>query len=79
MADAGREIGESIPTAETIESNVVLLRGQRVMLAAQLASLYQVQTRVLNQAVQRNVDRFPSDFMFQLTWDEVEELRSQTV
>jgi hypothetical protein len=55
------------------------LRGQKVMLDTDLADLYQVPTKVLNQAVRRNKDRFPADFMFQLTADEFSALRSQIV
>jgi len=62
-----------------IERAVLRFRGQNVMLDADLASLYQVETRALNQAVQRNRVRFPSDFMFQLTAEEVGFLRSQSV
>ncbi len=62
-----------------IERSILLVRGQRVMLDADLAALYGVETRVLNQAVKRNLGRFPSDFMFRLTWDEAEALRSQIV
>lgn len=47
-----------------------MLRGQKVMLDRDLAELYQVETRVLNQAVKRNIERFPLDFMFQLTDEE---------
>jgi hypothetical protein len=50
-----------------VSNRILLLRGQRVMLDADLAELYGVETRALNQAVKRNVDRFPEDFMFQLT------------
>jgi hypothetical protein len=68
-----------IPVA-TIEKTIYLIRGQKVMLDADLASLYQVATKALNQAVRRNRDRFPDDFMFQLTTKELEELnRSQIV
>jgi len=56
-----------------------LIRGQKVMLDSDLAEVYQVETRVLNQAVKRNLHRFPEDFMFQLTEDETESLRSQFV
>lgn len=56
-----------------------LLRGQRVMLNPHLAELYDVEARVLVQAVKRNLDRFPSDFMFQLTWSEFDNLKSQIV
>jgi hypothetical protein len=67
-----------IPT-ETIEKKIFSLRGQKVMLSIHLAELYQVEPRVLIQAVKRNIDRFPEDFMFQLTWDEVSVLKSQFV
>lgn len=51
-----------------------MLRGARVMLDADLAELYGVQTKVLNQAVRRNADRFPEDFMFRLTHEEKQEV-----
>lgn len=54
-----------------IEKSIFMIRGQRVMLDRDLARLYGVQTRVLNQAVSRNVKRFPSDFMFQLSREEI--------
>ncbi len=54
-------------THESIASRILLLRGQRVMLDADLAELYGVPTKALNQAVRRNSRRFPPDFMFQLT------------
>lgn len=56
---------------ETIERRILLIRGQKVMLDRDLAQLYGVETRVLNQAVRRNIDRFPADFMFTLTRDEI--------
>ena len=56
---------------ERIESSIILLRGQKVMLDRDLANLYAVETRVLNQAVRRNIKRFPKDFMFALTRDEI--------
>ena len=62
-----------------IQSRILALREQRVMLDADLAQLYGVQTRVLIQAVKRNLTRFPSDFMFQLTAVEWADLRSQSV
>ena len=71
-------MSELIP-AETIERRILLVRGQKVMLDAALAELYQVPTKVLNQAVKRNIERFPDDFMFQLTPEETEALRSQFV
>jgi ORF6N domain len=57
----------------------LLLRGHKVLLDADLAALYGVETRVLVQAVKRNLERFPDDFMFQLTWEEAQPLRSQSV
>ncbi|MBN1773804.1 MAG: ORF6N domain-containing protein [Deltaproteobacteria bacterium] len=64
---------------ERIERVILVLRGNRVMLDADLAALYEVDTRALVQAVKRNADRFPGDFMFQLSEGEAEFLRSQTV
>jgi len=64
---------------KVIENKIYLIRGHKVMLAKDLAELYDVQTRSLNQAVKRNSNRFPEDFMFQLTKEESENLRSQTV
>jgi phage regulator Rha-like protein len=62
-----------------IESKMFLVRGQKVMLSQHLADLYEVEPRALNQAVKRNLERFPEDFMFQLTEEEDTLLRSQTV
>jgi len=62
-----------------IQRKIYEIRGQKVILDRDLAALYQVETRVLNQTVKRNIDRFPEDFMFQLTWEEVELLTSQFV
>ena len=64
---------------ERIESQIFFIRGQKVMLDTDLARLYEVETRVLVQAVKRNIERFPGDFMFQLTQDEFDFLRSQSV
>jgi hypothetical protein len=64
---------------EEIASRILLVRGVRVMLDADLATLYGVETRVLVQAVKRNVARFPADFMFQLAAVELAGLRSQSV
>ena len=64
---------------QIIQSKIYEIRGCRVMLDSDLASLYQVETKALKQAVKRNIDRFPSDFMFQLTKEETESLRSQIV
>ena len=65
--------------SERIEKRIFLLRGQRVMLSMDLAELYGVQPRVLVQAVKRNIERFPDDFMFQLNLQEVRNLKSQIV
>jgi len=62
-----------------IKNMIYEIRGQKVMLDSDLASLYGVELRSLNQAVKRNIDRFPSDFMFQLTDEEWKNLRSQFV
>lgn len=62
-----------------IEQTILVIRGHRVMLDADLAKLYGVPTKVLNQAVKRNKSRFPRDFMFQLTDQEAATLRSQIV
>ncbi|MDD2914222.1 MAG: ORF6N domain-containing protein [Gallionella sp.] len=62
-----------------IEAKILPLRGQKVMLDADLAELYGVETRAFNQAVKRNAERFPEDFMFQLTLEEYASLRSQFV
>jgi hypothetical protein len=70
----------SLPVpVEIIERRIYLIRGQKVMLDSDLADLYQVPTKVFNQAVRRNLDRFPEDFMFQLTPEEASVLRSQIV
>src|SRR2546422_8067801 len=63
--------------AERIEQCIFLIRGHKVMLDRDLAALYGVETKNLNRAVKRNLDRFPADFMFQLTADEAEALRFQ--
>ncbi len=64
---------------QIIQNKIYDIRGQRVMLDFDLAELYEVETRVLNQAVKRNNKRFPSDFMFQLTNKEFDNLMSQIV
>ncbi len=68
-----------IPKPENLAKLVNVVRGEKVLLDADLADLYGVATKVLNQAVKRNLDRFPADFMFQLTPEEWERMRSQTV
>lgn len=66
-------------SAMQIERYILLVRGEKVMLDADLATLYEVETRVLVQAVKRNISRFPDDFMFQLSKEEFDNLRSQSV
>ena len=65
--------------AENISQRILTIRSCRVMLDADLAALYDVPTKAFNQAIQRNMDRFPEDFMFQLTDEEFAGLRSQFV
>src|SRR3989338_5689118 len=65
---------ESLVPMERIERAIFVIRGQKVMLDADLAELYGVLTKVLNQAVKRNKERFPVDFMFQLTKEEKDEV-----
>lgn len=64
---------------EVITSKIYLIREKKVMLDRDLAALYQVETKVLKQQVRRNLDRFPEDFMFELTKDEFDNLRSHFV
>jgi len=64
---------------ECIESSIYIIRGQKVMLDVDLAKLYGVQTKILNQAMKRNSERFPEDFMFQLKEKDLVFLRSQFV
>jgi hypothetical protein len=70
---------QSVIPVERIASAIYLIRGQKVMLDRDLADLYGVETRTLIQAVKRNIERFPDDFMFQLTKEELENWRSQIV
>ena len=64
---------------QLIQSKIYEIRGQKVMLEFDLAEMYEVETRVLNQAVKRNIERFPDDFMFQLTAEEWQKMSSQFV
>jgi hypothetical protein len=68
---------QTVIPLERIESHIVLMRGQKVMLSTHLAELYEVEPRVLVQAVKRNITRFPEDFMFQLSTEEFANLKSQ--
>jgi hypothetical protein len=67
----------SIIPVERIQRSILLIRGEKVLLDADLAALYDVETKALIQAVKRNIERFPPDFMFQLTISEFDDLRSQ--
>ena len=64
---------------EAIANRIYLVRGHKVMLDRDLAELYDVATKVLKQTVRRNINRFPEDFMFELSWEEEDSLRSQNV
>jgi hypothetical protein len=74
-----RRPARSLTAVQPVESLIRIVRGQKVLLDTDLAALYQVATRTLNQAVRRNPDRFPEDFMFQLSIEETDSLRSQIV
>jgi hypothetical protein len=74
-----KNLAKSLVSAEWIEQSIIFVRGQRVMLDSDLARLYGVETRSLVQAVKRNLPRFPSDFMFRLSKEELENWRSQFV
>ena len=75
MAKA-RKLIKSVIADEAIINRIYLIRGHKVMLDKDLAEMYSVETKVLNQAVKRNIERFPKDFMFQLTKKEFENWRS---
>jgi hypothetical protein len=79
MNQTKRGAGSAAIPTERITRAILLIRGQKVILDKDLADLYGVGTKVLNQAVRRNRTRFPPDFMFRLTWEEVENPRSQFV
>lgn len=63
---------------QSIQNRIYKIRGKRVMLDRDLAALYDVETRVFNQAVKRNIDRFPEDFMFRITMDEWQSIKNQS-
>ena len=65
------------PIPEVIEKRILLIRGHKVMLDSHLAELYEVETSVVKRAVKRNIERFPADFMFEVTGEEAEALRCQ--
>jgi len=72
-------MANGIVVVDVIAAKIVEIRGKRVMLDRDLAKLYGVEVKVLNQAVKRNLERFPGDFMYQLTWEEARILKSQFV
>lgn len=72
-------MGNLVPGPEHLARLVSVVRGEKVLLDSDLADLYGVTTKALNQAVKRNQERFPADFMFQLSADEWAQMRSQTV
>lgn len=69
--------GQQLPVENKVESLIRVIRGQQVMLDRDLAELYGVETKRLNEQVKRNIERFPEDFMFQLTSNEFDNLKSQ--
>ena len=71
--------GSEVIPQHLIENKILFIRNKKVMLDRDLAMLYGVETRVLNQAVRRNIKRFPEDFMFQLTKEEMDNWKSQIV
>jgi hypothetical protein len=81
MADKERKIvmGKKAQLNDEIISQIYFVRGRKVMLDSDLARIYGVETRKLNQAVKRNIDRFPADFMFQISYEEFVNLMSQIV
>lgn len=78
ISEPGNRREKLIPE-ETIAEKIYLIRGQKVMIDRDLAVLYGVETRILNQSVRRNINRFPEDFMFQLTIEEMKNWMSQIV
>ena len=80
LPSGNKELQPTQTPLENIENLILNIRGKQVMLDRDLARLYGVETKALNQAVKRNIERFPEDFMFQLTNEEFENnLRSQIV
>ncbi|MEP7037868.1 MAG: ORF6N domain-containing protein [Acidobacteriota bacterium] len=74
---ANKEKHEQLIVIEKIEEKIFLIRGQKIMFDSDLAEIYDVETKMLNRAVKRNLSRFPEDFMFQLTDEETKSLRFQ--
>ena len=79
QAKAEKSLIPAVMNETDLRSLVYVIRGQQVMLDSDLAALYQVETKVFNQAVSRNIERFPENFRFQLTAEEYTSLRSQFV
>jgi len=79
MAKVTKHPAKAVATSRPVETLIHVIRGEKVMLDRDLAALYDVPTGALNQAVRRNLDRFPEDFMFQLTKEEAQNLKSQSV
>ncbi len=79
VSPRGGRMTKDLFPQERIEQKIFMIRGHKVMLSTHLAKLYGVKVKALTQAVKRNIERFPDDFTFQLTWEEVEFLRSQIV
>ncbi len=77
QSESGDNSGYLIPV-ERVDNAILEIRGQKVILSHDLAALYGVSTRRLNEQVRRNSGRFPPDFMFQLSWDETQKLRSES-
>ena len=75
----GKTKNQPLVLVEQIEPRILLIRGQRVILDADLAELYGTSTKRLNKQVKRNLDRFPADFMYHLTSEEAQSMRSQSV
>jgi hypothetical protein len=73
------EYMKALVALEVVEKKILLIRGQKVILDVDLANTYGVSAKVFNQAIKRNINRFPKDFMFQLTVDEALTIRSQFV
>ena len=74
-----KEPEEVLVNKATIKNLIYVIRGQQVMLDSDLAEMYQVETKVFNQAVKRNIERFPEEFCFRITTEEYDTLRSQIV
>jgi Zn-dependent M16 (insulinase) family peptidase len=72
-------VSNSSISIDDVAGSILIIRGRRVILDRELAAIYGVETRVLNQSVRRNIERFPEDFMFQISREEAARLRSQTV